>query len=75
MVPADKPYITVSGMKATTTIITWEESGGIFDSPTFSVLASDFVGRYLTIQVSRSFPIFSYSKTYLQITIWVAIKY
>ncbi|KAM6565043.1 hypothetical protein CsatB_025041 [Cannabis sativa] len=50
VVPADKPYITISGTKASVTIITWNDSGDIFDSPTFSVLASDFVGRYLTIQ-------------------------
>ena len=51
VVPADKPFITLSGTKATTTIITWNDTGEIFDSPTFSVLATDFVGRFLTIQV------------------------
>lgn len=51
VVPADKPFITLSGAKASDTIITWNDGGGIFDSPTLSVLASDFVGRYLTIQV------------------------
>lgn len=50
-VPADKPFITVSGTKANDTIITWNDGGDIFESPTFSVLASDFIGRYLTIQV------------------------
>ena len=50
-VPADKPFITISGTKASVTIITWNDSGDIFDSPTFSILASDFVARYLTIQV------------------------
>ncbi|XP_034676849.1 putative pectinesterase 11 [Vitis riparia] len=50
VVPADKPFITLSGTKATTTIITWNDTGEIFDSPTFSVLATDFVGRFLTIQ-------------------------
>ncbi|KAL6204541.1 hypothetical protein ACLB2K_021808 [Fragaria x ananassa] len=49
-VPADKPFITISGTKAADTVITWNDSGEIFESPTFSVLASDFVGRYLTIQ-------------------------
>ncbi|GMN35537.1 hypothetical protein TIFTF001_005372 [Ficus carica] len=49
-VPADKPFITLSGRKASETFITWSESGGIFDSPTVSVLASDFVARHLTIQ-------------------------
>ncbi|XP_030446958.1 putative pectinesterase 11 [Syzygium oleosum] len=39
VVPADKPFVTLSG-----------RSGDIFGSPTVSVLASDFVGRYLTIQ-------------------------
>ncbi|KAK8673938.1 hypothetical protein V6N13_112247 [Hibiscus sabdariffa] len=50
VVPANKPFITISGSKANGTIITWNESGEIFESPTFAVLASDFVGRYLTIQ-------------------------
>ncbi|KAL0432412.1 UNVERIFIED_CONTAM: putative pectinesterase 11 [Sesamum latifolium] len=50
VVPADKPFITLSGTKATETIITWSDSGEIFESPTFSVLASDFMARYLTIQ-------------------------
>jgi len=50
-VPSDKPFITLSGWKANATIITWDDSGDIFKSPTVSVLASDFVGRYLTIQV------------------------
>ncbi|KAK4434538.1 putative pectinesterase 11 [Sesamum alatum] len=50
VVPADKPFITLSGTKATKTIITWNDSGEIFESPTFSVLASDFMARYLTIQ-------------------------
>lgn len=51
VVPEDKPFITLSGTKATETIITWNNRGDIFESPTFTVLASDFVGRYLTIQV------------------------
>ncbi|XWS52687.1 hypothetical protein CRYUN_Cryun11dG0092300 [Craigia yunnanensis] len=50
VVPADKPFITISGSEANGTIITWNDSGNIFESPTFSVLASDFVARYLTIQ-------------------------
>ncbi|KAF4378163.1 hypothetical protein F8388_009008 [Cannabis sativa] len=49
VVPADKPYITISGTKASVTIITWNDSGDIFDSPTFSVLASDFVGLQDTL--------------------------
>lgn len=51
VVPADKPFITVSGSKTSETVISWDDSGEIFESPTFTVLASDFVGRYLTIQV------------------------
>ncbi|KAF4360300.1 hypothetical protein F8388_020591 [Cannabis sativa] len=50
VVPADKPYITISGTKPSLTIITWNDGGDIFDSPTFSVLASDFVARFLTIE-------------------------
>ncbi|XVE79070.1 hypothetical protein DITRI_Ditri14bG0028300 [Diplodiscus trichospermus] len=52
VVPADKPFITISGSKPHGTRITWNDSGNIFESPTFSVLASDFVARYLTIQNS-----------------------
>lgn len=51
VVPVDKPFITLSGTNAMETIITWKESGEIYESPTFSVLASDFVARFLTIQV------------------------
>ena len=51
VVPADKPFITLSGTSAGKTIITWKEGGEIYESPTFTVLASDFVARFLTIQV------------------------
>uniref|UniRef100_A0A7N0TE03 pectinesterase n=1 Tax=Kalanchoe fedtschenkoi TaxID=63787 RepID=A0A7N0TE03_KALFE len=50
VVPADKPYITISGTRKATTVITWGGGGEIFESPTLSVLASDFVGRYLSIR-------------------------
>lgn len=50
-VPADKPFITISGTKAAQTVITWNDSENIFECATFTVLASDFVARYLTIQV------------------------
>ncbi|KAE8732389.1 putative pectinesterase 11 [Hibiscus syriacus] len=50
VVPADKPFITLSGSKANNTIITSSDSGNIIKSATVTVLASDFVGRYLTIQ-------------------------
>lgn len=49
-VPGDKPFIILSGRKTETTIITWDDNGDIWKSPTVSILASDFVGRYLTIQ-------------------------
>ncbi|PHT49309.1 hypothetical protein T459_35602 [Capsicum annuum] len=56
VVPADKPFITISGRKNTVehTIITGNDYGDIFKSPTFTVFASDFVARYLTIQVCKS---------------------
>ncbi|XP_047312652.1 putative pectinesterase 11 [Impatiens glandulifera] len=50
VVPADKPFITISGTLASNTIITWNEGGNILESPTVTVLASDFIARYLTIQ-------------------------
>ncbi|KAF8020497.1 hypothetical protein BT93_G1038 [Corymbia citriodora subsp. variegata] len=49
-VPVNRPYITLSGTKASNTIITWSDSGDIFYSPTVSILASHFVGTDLTIQ-------------------------
>ncbi|KAJ6402820.1 hypothetical protein OIU84_014849 [Salix udensis] len=50
VVPADKPFITLSGTQPSNTTITWNDGGNIMDSPTLTVLASDFVARYLTIQ-------------------------
>ncbi|XP_021864240.1 putative pectinesterase 11 [Spinacia oleracea] len=50
VVPADKPYITLSGNQANDTIITWNDGDHIYDNPTVSVLASNFVGRYLTFE-------------------------
>ncbi|XP_047322389.1 putative pectinesterase 11 [Impatiens glandulifera] len=50
IVPADKPFITLSGTLASNTIITWNEGGNILESATVTVLASDFVCRYLTVQ-------------------------
>lgn len=50
VVPADKPFITLSGTQASNTIITWGDTGEIIESGTLSVFASDFVGRFLTIQ-------------------------
>ncbi|KAJ8540982.1 hypothetical protein K7X08_001798 [Anisodus acutangulus] len=51
VVPADKPFITISGRKpANNTIITGNDYGDIFKSPTFTVFASDFMARYITIQ-------------------------
>ncbi|KAI3815149.1 hypothetical protein L1987_14805 [Smallanthus sonchifolius] len=50
IVPADKPFITLSGTEGANTTVTWNDGGDIFDSPTLSVMASDFVARYLTIR-------------------------
>ena len=51
IVPANKPFITISGTKASRTKITWSDGGSILDSATLTVLASHFVARSLTIQV------------------------
>lgn len=52
VVPSDKPYITVSGTgTAHETVITWNECGEIQDVAVFTVLATDFIGRFITIQV------------------------
>lgn len=53
VVPANKPFITISGRRAADTIISWNDSKNTYNSATLAVLASDFVGRYLTIQVSN----------------------
>ncbi|KAG9449668.1 hypothetical protein H6P81_009633 [Aristolochia fimbriata] len=50
VVPSDKPFITLSGSNANSTVITWNDSGEIFQSATLAVLASNFVGRLITIQ-------------------------
>ncbi|KAE8682151.1 putative DNA polymerase epsilon catalytic subunit A [Hibiscus syriacus] len=44
------PFITLSGSKANSTILNSSDSGNIITSATVTVMASDFVGRYLTIQ-------------------------
>lgn len=66
---ADKPFITLSGTDASNTVITWSESGEIFESPTLSVLASDFEARYLTIQVRKKYN-FNYQPHQLHIHIY-----
>ncbi|TXG64556.1 hypothetical protein EZV62_011550 [Acer yangbiense] len=50
VVPADKPFITVSGTQPSNTIITSSDGGEIYETATFTVLATDFVARSLTIQ-------------------------
>jgi hypothetical protein len=47
----DKPYVTLTGTSATSTVIAWNESWVSDESPTVSVLASDFVAKRLTFQV------------------------
>eukprot|EP00253_Pinus_taeda_P017179 PITA_17179 len=55
-IPEDKPFITLVGSGAKTTIITWNDtahsSGGTYYSATVSVYASDFVARDITIENS-----------------------
>ncbi|PNT72448.1 putative pectinesterase 11 [Brachypodium distachyon] len=49
-VMVDKPYITLAGTSANTTVITRNDAWVSDDSPTVSVLASDFVAKRLTFQ-------------------------
>ncbi|KAM5564881.1 putative pectinesterase/pectinesterase inhibitor 28 [Rosa sericea] len=51
-IPPDKPFITLSGTttEASDVMITWDQRGDIDKVATFHVLASNFVGRYITIQ-------------------------
>lgn len=55
-IPAEKPFIILSGSSANTTIISWNDNaqstGGTFYSATVTVSASDFIARYITIQNS-----------------------
>lgn len=55
-IPAEKPFIILSGLNASSTIITWNDNaqstGGTFYSATVTVFASDFIARYITIQNS-----------------------
>ncbi|KAH9325610.1 hypothetical protein KI387_005788, partial [Taxus chinensis] len=55
-IPAEKPYIILSGYKANTTVITWNDNaratGGIYLCATVTVMASDFVARFITIENS-----------------------
>lgn len=53
VVPAEKPFITLSGMNTKSTIITGDKPRLTVTNPTVSILASDVVVRYLTIQVIR----------------------
>ncbi|KAK3164863.1 hypothetical protein QOZ80_1AG0025800 [Eleusine coracana subsp. coracana] len=45
-----KPHISLVGTSASSTIITWNESWVSAESPTVSVLASDFIAKRLTFQ-------------------------
>jgi pectin methylesterase-like acyl-CoA thioesterase len=51
----DKPFITLRGSGAKSTVITWnasgKSSGGTYYSGTVSVLASDFIAKDITIEV------------------------
>nr|XP_034597861.1 putative pectinesterase 11 isoform X2 [Setaria viridis] len=49
-VVVDKPCITLVGTSASSTVITWNESWVAAESPTVSVLASDFIAKRLTFQ-------------------------
>eukprot|EP00253_Pinus_taeda_P007511 PITA_07511 len=55
-IPAEKPFITLSGLDAKNTVITWNDSAklckGTYYSATVSVYASDFTARKITIQNS-----------------------
>ncbi|KAK1665889.1 hypothetical protein QYE76_054048 [Lolium multiflorum] len=46
----NKPRITLTGASARATVITWNEQWLSADSPTVSVVASDFVAKRLTFQ-------------------------
>nr|CAB3477715.1 unnamed protein product [Digitaria exilis] len=49
-VVVDKPGITLVGTSASSTVITWNESWATAESPTVSVLASDFITKRITFQ-------------------------
>ncbi|TVU02525.1 hypothetical protein EJB05_51935, partial [Eragrostis curvula] len=49
-VVVDKPHVILVGTSSNSTIITWNESWASAESPTVSVLASDFIAKRLTFQ-------------------------
>ncbi|WZZ53906.1 hypothetical protein YC2023_054013 [Brassica napus] len=49
VIPVNKPYITLSGTKASNTILEWSDGKDLLDSPALTVFGSDFVCRFLTI--------------------------
>ena len=54
-IPAEKPFISLNGLDALNTVITWNDSAnsdhGTYISATVTVYASDFIARKITIQV------------------------
>ncbi|CAA6665236.1 unnamed protein product [Spirodela intermedia] len=48
---ADKPFVTLAGTDADSTVISWNDAGKTMESATVTILALDFVGRNITIQV------------------------
>lgn len=50
-VVVDKPCVTLVGTSSTSTVIAWNEPWVAAESPTVSVLASDFIAKRLTFQV------------------------
>ncbi|KAF8675930.1 hypothetical protein HU200_047429 [Digitaria exilis] len=53
-VVVDKPGITLVGTSASSTVITWNESWATAESPTVSVLASDFITKRITVAGDRA---------------------
>jgi len=55
-IPAEKPFVRLSGSDANSTVITWNDSakssGGTYYSATVSVYASDFTATKITIKNS-----------------------
>ncbi|CAA7401969.1 unnamed protein product [Spirodela intermedia] len=48
---ADKPFVTLAGTDVDSTVISWNDAGKTMESATVTILALDFVGRNITIQV------------------------
>lgn len=54
MIPRDKPYIVLEGHPKYLTAIEFGDAGSVAKSPTFTLLADNFVARNILFKVKES---------------------